>query len=134
MKLSISIKMSQSYFDLYGRYINKYYIKDDNIYIDIVKSEKEKNAIKTTINYLLDNNIGLLNHSEFIESVQKKRLRGEWDNNIYDVSKDDEDDSEYRELLERMYDITNDLPYICNRYSKSGFGQPNGWSLMIESS
>ncbi len=136
MKFSITLKMSKSYFDSYGKHIDKYYIKDDNIYIDIVKNEKEVNAMKKTIDYLIDNNIGLFNYYQFMDLVKNKQLRGDWDINTYQVCdiNCEYDIDEYKNLLQRLSEITGDLLFVCNRYSNGGFGQPNGWSIIIESS
>ncbi len=136
-KTSITLKISQSYFDFYGKHIDKYYIKDNNIYIDVVKSMDERLAVSKLFNYLVDNNIGLINVDEYISMYENKMIRGDYDAETYHECRDNlfvNCKNIYISQLNAMYGITYDLPYICNRYSKEGFGQPNGWSIIIESS
>lgn len=135
MAVSIILKMSRQYFDSYGTNIQKYdSMNDDYVCVKIVDSMREDNSIdvatKQAIDYLLDHQIGLLNHTEVCELIRQKILNSEWERTLYEISKDDHSDYEYRKHLHALYDMTGDLMFICNRFSKGEFGQPNGWTIV----
>lgn len=135
MAVSIILKMSRQYYDSYGEHITKYdSMTDDYVCVKLVDSPKEETtldaAMKKAIYYMLDHNIGLLNHQEVLQLIRQKILNSEWERTLYEISHNDHDDYEYREHLRSLYDMTGDLMYICNRFSKGGFGQPNGWTIV----
>jgi hypothetical protein len=135
MAVSIILKMSRSYFDLYGKNIKKFdSMNDDYVCIKLVDSSREDNAMnaamKQAINYLLDHEIGLLNYREVNQLIQQKILNSEWERTLYEISKNDHHDDEYRRHLHSLYDVTGDFMFICNRFSKGDFGQPNGWTIV----
>lgn len=135
MAVSIILKMSRQYYEAYGQNITKYdSITDDFVCVKLVDSVRDDKSIdeamKKAIYYLLDHNIGLLNHNEVCQLIRQKILNSEWERSLYECSHNEEFDCEYREHLRALYDMTGDIMYICNRFSKGGFGQPNGWTII----
>lgn len=135
MSVSIILKMSRQYYEAYGQNIKKYdSITDDFVCVKLVDSVRDDKsmdeAMKKAIYYLLDHNIGLLNHYEVCELIRQKILNSEWERSLYEISHNDESDYEYRQHLRALYDMTGDIMYICNRFSKGGFGQSNGWTIV----